>query len=274
VVVTFHGHQLVWPEFVRWRRGVTVRSSHILEREVLRRGDVINAQSETIRRFFVNVYGPEIGRKIRVVPNGVDLTKFKLSASVKAACPTSRPTVLFVGTLTRRKGVDILVRAAPKILSRKPETVFQIVGRGPQLVNLIALAERLGVRGSFAFDSQAPDERLSEYYGSAHVVVLPTYAEFFPLVPLEAMAMAKPVVSTKVMGPMDIIQDGKTGILVEPGEPERLAEAIIHLLENDQLTREMGFAGRKLVEKKYDLNVVVAQLEKMYEQMLAERAED
>jgi glycosyltransferase involved in cell wall biosynthesis len=88
------------------------------------------------------------------------------------------------------------------------------------------------------------------------------------------MAMAKPVVSTKVMGPMDIIQDGKTGILVEPGEPERLAEAIIHLLENDQLTREMGFAGRKLVEKKYDLNVVVAQLEKMYEQMLAERAED
>jgi len=262
LIVTFHGHQAIWPKPLRWKRPATLKLQLWLERFILRRADVVVAQSTKIKRLFQALYGPWIGRKVRIIPNGVDLSLFNApSGNVKEN--RGIPTILSVGTLSRIKGFDSLIQAV-SIISQRRRVRLVIVGGGPQRASLERLAASLGVKGQITFTGWLSSRELYKYYRVADVVVLPTHAEFFNLTLLEAMAMAKPVVSTRVMGPTEIILNGENGLLVEPNNPKQLAEAILSIVANEETARRMGRAGRRLVEERYNLEVVVSQYEEVY----------
>jgi len=265
LIVTFHGHQILWPESSRWKGTATLKLQLWLENVVLRKADVLVAQSGRIRSLFVKLYGARMRRKIRIIPNGVDLDRFKSKACGKVEREEGSSVIFSVGTLSRIKGFDILIKAIEIVSRVEPNVRLVIAGEGPLRTYLESLAQRLGVEDCVIFTGLLRGEKLYEHYSIADVVVLPTRAEFFPLTPLEAMAMAKPVISTKVIGPSQIIENGKNGLLVEPNNPEELAEAINLLISNKELAREMGLYGRRIVEKKYSLNKVVDDYERLYQ---------
>jgi len=264
VVISFHGHQLLWPKSVRWKGKTALKLEIWLERTIVRRADFIVAQSIGIKNFFINLFGSEISEKIKIIPNGVDLDTFDAQITQREVEMPS-PMILSVGTLARVKGFDILIKAMPMVLRKYPQAKFIIVGEGPQKSYFHTLAKRLGVEDSLVLTGQAIGSRLKHFYRMASVVVLPSYSEFFGLVVLEAMAMCKPVISTKVLGPSDIIINGENGLLTEPGDSKKLADAIIHLLSDQELAKNIVFRGRRTVKEKYDLNVVVEQHERLYD---------
>lgn len=263
LVVTFHGHQVLWPKSVRWKKGISIASEVLLEKITLKKADIIIAQSAEIKDFFVRMYGATLGDKTKIVPNGVDMDKFNIS-SLLIQRKAKHPLILSVGMLSRRKGQDVLIKAVPKILKVQPQAEFVIVGGGPQRMRLTALSRQLGVKKHVTFAGPVTDEQLKEYYSRADIVVLTSIEEFFGLVLLEGMAMGKPVVATNVMGPRNIIKDGENGILVDPRNPEQLADAIINLLFNEELTRKISMKGRREIEEKYSLEIVVKRHEELY----------
>lgn len=271
LVVTFHGHQVLWPESIRWKGKMVLKLQLGLEKAILGRTDILVAQSTRIRSLFVKLYGSRIQKKIRIIPNGVDIDKFCMKTSGKTEPKTSSPQILAVGTLSRRKGFDILIKAMEIISRMEPKVRLIIVGEGPQKLALSELAKRLGVEDKVVFLNHLSDEELHKYYRISNVVALPTRAEFFPLVPLEAMTVAKPVISTKVIGPIDMIIDGENGILVEPNNAKELAEETTQLIKDRQLAKKIGMKGREIVKEKYSLDKIVDSYERTYFLMRAHK---
>jgi glycosyltransferase involved in cell wall biosynthesis len=160
-------------------------------------------------------------RDVRVVPNGIELP-----ASVgEEADP---PVVLYAGRLVPEKGIEDLVASADGLQ-------LVVAGDGP-------LRDRVPRALGFV-----PHEELQELYARAAVVVCPSRSEGFGLVCAEAMAHGRAVVATRVGGLVDLVRDGETGLLVEPGDREGLRAAIDRLLADPALRRRLGEAARKHV---------------------------
>ncbi len=188
------------------------------------------------------------------------------------------PDDLVVGIVAHilpHKGFDDLIRALALIREKTPGVRCVIVGGAPRkryLRRLLDLAERLSVRDRLILvgfqDEVAPFLRVMD------LVALPSRTEGFPVTILEAMAASRPVVATSVGGVSEAVRDGRTGILVPPGDPRRLAEAIIGLLDSPGLARAMGQEGRKLVESVFTLEAEAEQTSMVYRQVLAASSPD
>jgi len=180
------------------------------------------------------------------------------------------PVVGIVAHILPHKGFDDLIQALALIREKHPGVRCLMVGEAPRkgyLRRLFDLAERLSVRDCLILvgfqDDVAPFLRVMD------LVALPSRTEGFPITILEAMAASRPVVATSVGGVPEAVQDGRTGILVPPGDPRHLAEAIIGILDSPGLARAMGEAGRKLVESVFTLEGEAEQTSKVYRQVLA-----
>jgi len=166
----------------------------------------------------------------------------------------SGPVVLAVGRFIPRKGQVTLVRALPLILARVPDAQLVLVGQGPSLREAIHETYALGVRDHVVFPGRLPDEDVAGLYEASTVFALPTgvgargQVEGFGLVFAEAQAYGKPVVAGRSGGVVDAVLDGETGLLVEPEDPEALADAIVRLIEDPELARRLGENGRRRVE--------------------------
>jgi glycosyltransferase involved in cell wall biosynthesis len=132
------------------------------------------------------------------------------------------------------------------------------------------LAEELGLQETVYFTGwRYQPEHMPQVHAALSILALAsTWPEPFGLVLLEAMAAAKPIVATNHGGPREICVNGETAILVPPGDPEKMAEAFLTLLRNPERAKAMGEAGRRRVEKFYDRNQSVRQLESLYEELL------
>ncbi len=173
------------------------------------------------------------------IPNGVEIPE-------DTGTPVSPPHVLYAGRLSPEKAIDVLA-AATEGLPRV------IVGDGPERHEL---PEALGMM---------PRERMADFYRDATVVTLPSYREGLPLVVIEALAHARPVVATPVGGIPSLIQHGETGLLVEPGDAEGLRSAIMSLLDDPDRSREMGALGRERIAGMCGWDVVIPRLISTYE---------
>jgi phosphatidylinositol alpha-1,6-mannosyltransferase len=162
--------------------------------------------------------------------------------------------ILSVGRLIPRKGHLTLVRALPRVLDTAPNAHLVIVGRGPCLPDIVREARALGVRDRVLLPGRLSDEDVAALYALCDVFALPVGAdrhgqvEGFGLVFTEAHAHGKPVVAGRSGGVVDAVTDGETGLLVEPDQPEPLADAIIRLLEDTSLASRLGENGRRRVE--------------------------
>ena len=199
-----------------------------------------------------------------VVPLGIDLSRF----TVPARYLHTPPVLLFVGRLRYYKGLDTLLHAMPHI----PQARLVIVGDGPMRNTWQRLAVRLGLEPRVQFVGEVPDCELPRYYADADLFVLPANAraEAFGTVLLEAMATGLPVISTELgTGTSWVNQDGVTGRIVPPNDPDALAAAIRELLANPGQLVQMGRAARARVEAEFSLPVMVQRVETVYRQVLS-----
>jgi phosphatidylinositol alpha-mannosyltransferase len=201
-------------------------------------------------REFVGEYFPS---DYRVIPNGIDFARFFTRHPPLARFADSRPTVLFVGRLEKRKGLKFLLRAWPKVLERQPNARLVVVGRGRPLEGYRRFAARQGWSPEdVVFAGYVSSEDLPRYYQSCDVFCAPnTGQESFGIVLLEAMAAGAPIVASDIPGYRDVVSDGVQGLLVEPQNPGAVADAICRLLGNPELRANMRRVGQEKAQQ-YD----------------------
>ena len=202
--------------------------------------------------------------RITVVPNAV-----APAASAPNVAPPALPVELgggpLVGVIARlqpEKGVAAFLRAAARVSSIFPEARFLVVGDGPLRQELSTLAERLGVRERVHFLGFQPDARQIIEYLDA--LVVPSVSEGTPLVVLEAMAAGVPVVASAVGGIPDQIRHGKEGLLIPPGDPVALGEALLKLLRDPANARFLGEASRKRATSEFSYSTMMQRIEAVY----------
>jgi glycosyltransferase involved in cell wall biosynthesis len=244
VVVTFHN---------LWQGGALTLPLRLL----MRRAAAGVAVSEAVRlRLEHSGIRPSM---LTVIPNGVDLEAF----SPSPVPPQSRPfTISFLGRLTEEKGVPELL----SLVDRWPASVparFLIAGDGP-LRRAVSEAARAG--SPICFLGHQQDPRV--VYRQTDVVVMPSHSEGHPITALETMASGLPLVATQVGGLAEIIVAGETGLLVPPGNPAALLEALLGLASNRQRREAMGAAGRCRAEVEFGLTRMLDRLEALYRRVL------
>ena len=163
-----------------------------------------------------------------------------------------------VGNLVARKGHDMVIRALPRVRQTVPDVTYLIIGDGPYRGQLEALAGALGVRDRVIFAGGIPNEELPPIYALSDLFVMPSRdqseecdVEGFGVVFLEANACAKPVVGGRSGGICEAISDGVTGLLVDPNDPEDIANALVRLLTNSDLATRLGKRGRLRVVRDF-----------------------
>jgi D-inositol-3-phosphate glycosyltransferase len=195
--------------------------------------------------------------RLTVVPCGVDHRTFRpvvRDAAREMLGLSERPTVVYVGRLVARKGVDALVEAfalLPGRLDARLVIVGGEPGGSPEAARLATLAEERSISGRVRFAGSRPQEDLRHYYGAADVVVSVPHYEPFGMTPLEAMACGKPVVGSRVGGIKMSVADGETGYLVPPRDPKAVAERVRRLLSDPALQLRLGRAARRRIEEHY-----------------------
>jgi len=241
---------------------------------------------------------PAIAGRTAAVANGVDLERFRPREGSSPGrgpgpgpCPgpTEEPRILFVGRLSPEKGLHRLIEAFREVAAHDPRAVLEIVGseqvapreflvdlaRSPEVRALGAFYEGGGGRGYRArlealvppslrsrvvFAGGLPHERLAERYAAAAVLVNPSLSEAFGMSLAEAMASGLPVVATTAGGMPEVVEDGRTGLLVPPDDAPALAAAIRRLLGDGSLRASLGRAGRARAEALFGWETVAAGL--------------
>jgi phosphatidylinositol alpha-1,6-mannosyltransferase len=212
-------------------------------------------------------------KRIEIFPPGCDTDTFQprkpdeeLRRKLVGDANSER-IILSVGNLVSRKGHDMVIRALPRLLRTAGDVKYLIVGDGPYRGELENLASSLGVRERVLFAGRMTDDTLPRVYALCDVFVLASReqidscdVEGFGIVFLEASACGKPVVGGRSGGIGDAIVDGKTGFLVEPREPDCIADAIGQLLANPQLASRFGERGRACVVRNFSWEAVAARL--------------
>ncbi len=182
-----------------------------------------------------------------------------------AAVRGSGPLIGFVGAFSKRKGVLNLVDAAPAVLARQPRARFILLGMDcGTLADVRDRIMALGLESAFEILPFRPDP--SEVFATMDLLVVPSTAEPFGLVILEAMAAAKPVVATRSGGPQEIIEDGCTGLLVQPNDPRELARAISQLLDDPETMKRMGTLGARQLTERFRQDAYARAFESIFEE--------
>ncbi|PYQ90844.1 MAG: hypothetical protein DMG02_08755 [Acidobacteria bacterium] len=196
-------------------------------------------------------------RKITIVPNGLDLEPFQ-----RRRQRGRRRTVVVVANLRREKGHDVLLHAAVDVLRQFPDVVFELVGGGPEREALQARARALNVAHAVTFAGH--QDEVAGRLAAADLFVLPSRSEAFPNAVLEAMAAGLPIVASAVGGILELIDDGRTGLLAPVGDPHALADRIVRVMSDATLGERLGAAARAEAHSRYSFDRMVAAFEDVY----------
>jgi glycosyltransferase involved in cell wall biosynthesis len=227
---------------------------------ILKNASTVIALTEHMKDAMQAIYS----RDVVVVPNGINLNE-NTEGEAEGENPGKR--VLFVGRLHPVKGAQYLLGAMKIIHQKLPEAKLVLVGDGEEREHLETLTDNLGIRECVEFAGRVPHERVQDYMNQAEVFVLPSLSEGFPVTILEAMACGLPVVATRVGGIPDIIEDGINGYLVGTMNQEQIAEALLKLLQDEQLRNNISDSNRETAEK-YRWDTVITTLEGIYQDAL------
>jgi len=209
--------------------------------------------------------------RLVTIPNAIDADELSgQAASREKVCrefgfPPDARVVVHVANLVPKKGHRYLLAAARRVIDREPRARFLLVGLGPLAESLAAEARRLGLNGQVVFTGFRPDA--VALMGAADLVVLPSVHEGLPLTLLEAMALGRPVVASRVGGVPEVVRSGETGVLVEPRDVDGLASQILALLSDAALRERLGEGARQQVRRRYGMMQMVAAVEDHYRQV-------
>ncbi len=210
--------------------------------------------------------------KLSWIHNGIDVTRFR---SVDAAylqkelsLPANTKLVGMIANQRTAKSYDTFVRAAGEVVKRCPCVHFVSVGATEPSINkgILELADQLGIGNRFhglGFRSDIP-----KILGSLSVFVLSSASEGFSIATIEAMAAGRPVVVTRCGGPEELVEDGKTGLMVPPNDPLTMADAIVRILTGEALAAELGVHAAADVRCRFSIAAMVQNYERLYEQCM------
>lgn len=201
-----------------------------------------------------------------VVHNGVKIEEF---VPTTASNPT--PRIGIIANLQKRKGHEDFLNMAAMLTQQGKKAVYDIIGgdvfQEPRQEYLRNYTKELGLTDRVIFHGQVSD--VKALLAQLDIVICASHQEAFPVSILEAMACAKPVVSSNVNGIPEAIEDGKTGFLVPPHAPDALANAAAKLLDSPELRNEMGKNGRQRVEQYFSCDAYTAGITRIYRELLA-----
>jgi len=271
LIVTWHGDWIEnYGNAVR-RMGVYLSNRYLVDK-VLSKARVIITPS----RYYVeeSKFLKKYRAKLIEIPNGIDLEIFNIPYS-KDECrkllglDNTKKLVLYLSALYPLKGPQILLKAIPEIIKTHKDTFFVFVGGG-EVDKYKKLAEELGIQDWVRFTGYVEEKLKPLYYKASDIFVLPSIETFevFPLALLEAAASGLPMVVSDLNAFKCIIEDGYNGIVTRRGDPKALADAIIYLLENEDVRKKMGKNARRKVEN-YSWEKIAEMTEKIYEQVLS-----
>jgi glycosyltransferase involved in cell wall biosynthesis len=202
-------------------------------------------------------------RKIETLWNGIDVKRFAYHG------PALRGPAITVSRLSPEKDLTSMLHAVYLVVKTKPEFKLRIVGEGKERPKLEALCKELQIEKNVELLGERQD--VPELLAESSFYVGSTLSEGISLTLLEAMAIGLPIVTTNVGGNPEIVVDGETGILVNPSQPKTLAEGILNMYEHQHRWATMSEAGRKRVEKNFDINRMIREYEQLYQTLLREK---
>jgi len=273
-VMTMHSLEVLRP----WKAeqlGGGYRLSSWCERDSATAADAVIAVSDGMRADILTAY-PEIpAERIHVIRNGIDTTEYAPDPGTevleKFGVDLTRPYVIFVGRITRQKGVPVLLRAASQLV---PEAQLILCAGAADTPELLAEVTELvdGLQASRSgvlwIAEMLPRPELVQLLTHATVFAIPSLYEPLGIVNLEAMACATAVVGSRTGGIPEVVADGETGLLVPPGDPGQLAEALNALLRDPDRAQAMGQAGRKRAVAEFGWQAIAAQTAALYAKLV------
>ncbi|MFQ5706398.1 MAG: glycosyltransferase [bacterium] len=212
--------------------------------------------------------------KIRLQPIGLDLKQYKFNP--RTAPKTDSPTrILFCGRFVEKKGLQYGLQAVQAVIDEFPDVEFRVIGDGEQKSNLDRFVRKNGLKERVTFLGYQPHAEVLAEMQQAHLLLQPSVTAAdgdseggAPTVLLEAQALGLPVLSTRHADIPNVVQDGKSGILVPERDARALANALKSLLGNPNSWTAMGHAGREYVERFHNLEPLTQKLESYYSQLL------
>ena len=175
---------------------------------------------------------------------------FRAFLGPEPSSPPAQPRAAYIGALSGPKGLDVLFEAWRDVAAQVPDAQLSLVGEGPLERELRDLARRLGIGGSVSFEGRLAAGGVRAALDRSSLLVLPSRSEGMPRVVLEALSRARPVVASRIGGVPEMVQHGRTGLLLPPGDAHALAEALAELLPDRQRLRRMGDEGRRFVAQR------------------------
>jgi glycosyltransferase involved in cell wall biosynthesis len=252
------------------RQTAAVRFYEFLDAHVLRSFDAIIAVSDRIATELRQAGVP--AGKITVIDNGIDLTPFRSAVPVLAS-ELNKGDGLLIGTagrLVAQKGLTFFLTAAQQVLEEFPNLQFAIFGDGPDRGKLEQMAKDLRIENKVWFAGTRND--MPNVYASLDVFALASIDEGLPMALLEAMASGVPVVATEVGAVPKVIMPGRTGMLVRPGDPRELAQALACLARDPALRERLGNNGKQAVHQQFSSQIMTQNYCRVYEQLLRKKS--
>lgn len=222
--------------------------------------------AEHRRRFMLERgVAPEM---VKVVPNGVPVpSTFKTDYAIAPGRPVK---IAAVGRLHEKKGFDVLIDALAQLKAKGIDADCTIFGEGALRGALEAQIARNGLNGRVSLPGWS--DHLAELMLESDLFAFPSFQEDFPLVLLEAMSYAMPIVSSRIDGPKDFLRDGETALMVEPHDAGALAGALERLIGDQALREGLGTAARKQVESSYSFDIIARKLADTLSGVIAKQA--
>lgn len=282
-VPDYQGWAAFWPQLqvpvIARCHGSGIYFSHELGRRPSRRGLILDLERASLRRVdfwcAVSLHSAEINRKLIPLPPVSAVLYCPIDAQCDLVSKQRESNdVIFTGTLTPKKGVISLIHAWNQVVREFPGAVLHMYGKdgafkgGAMRDHLRAMLNDQA-RDSVVFHGYVTREVLFQALQLAREAVFPSYSETFGIAPFEAMSCGCATIYTKRPPGPELVEDGVNALLVDPDNPDEIADAILRLLQDDALAQRLGEAGRKLVEEKYSVEAVLPQNIRFYEECIA-----
>jgi colanic acid/amylovoran biosynthesis glycosyltransferase len=235
--------------------------------EKAERADLVVCISDFARSQLMGLVAEEHWSKLRVVHCGVDPARF--AAQRRDGSEEAEVSLLTVGRLAPVKGQAVLLEAVRQLRAEGVPAHLTLIGDGPKRGDLERLAGELEVSDAVTFAGAVGQDEILRYYARADVFCLASFGEGVPVVLMEAMAVGLPVVTTRIMGVPELVEDGVTGVLVPPGRADSLAGAVKRLAEAPDLRARLGQAGREKVAGDFNLHRSAEQLDELFRELLS-----
>ncbi len=245
--------------------------SHWRNNQLIRRADALQVISPQLELYVKSWKRPP--KRTYLIPNGVDLSLYNQEDTGAAfrqrfEIPPEAPLLGSVGRLERVKGYDILLDAYSAVVKQNSHIRLVLIGDGPEREQLEKQAAALALPHPVIFTGYTPD--VPSALAALTMFVCSSRSEGVPNAMLEAMAMARPIVSTRVGGVDSVLEGDQEGILVPTGESNALASAIVELLSNPQKMNTLGKAAHERVERDFSVERMIERAQGMYEDFLCQ----